>query len=288
VSGDRRTILDRGFQWLDAHVPYNQGQTHDSYRTDCSGFVSMAWQLGRSETTATLYNFSSVTFDQLQPGDALVMRSGGSGHAVLFTGWKDSSHSTACILHEAGSAYGTQFIAWTASNLRSTGYKPIRKAGVTGTATTPSTPSGSPSEALPVPPIPPGDPSTSSSAPGGTCNRNGAYYCGNPRSNLKGDPNSLYHCEKGQMVLVQACTNGCTTSAPGVDDLCAPDDGSSSTTSSDTGSSTGTDTSLGCVSPNQPCFGPGDACCNDDLGLPMSCLADPNDTSGQSYVCSAN
>src|SRR5689334_1088559 len=52
ASGDRLTILQRGFTWLDAHVPYNQGSQYQGYRTDCSGFVSMAWQLGKSETTS--------------------------------------------------------------------------------------------------------------------------------------------------------------------------------------------------------------------------------------------
>jgi len=39
----RSTIVARGQDWVDKHVPYNQGATHDGYRTDCSGFVSMAW-----------------------------------------------------------------------------------------------------------------------------------------------------------------------------------------------------------------------------------------------------
>src|SRR5262245_21028140 len=67
ASGERRAILERGFRWLDAHVPYNQSRTYESYRTDCSGFLSMCWQLGRSETTATFAQYAALSsFDALQ------------------------------------------------------------------------------------------------------------------------------------------------------------------------------------------------------------------------------
>src|SRR5438105_14469861 len=52
ASGPRRSALDRGLRWFDEKVPYSQSRSHDGYRTDCSGFVSMAWQLGTSYTTA--------------------------------------------------------------------------------------------------------------------------------------------------------------------------------------------------------------------------------------------
>lgn len=39
----RTTIISRGQDWVDKHVPYSQSGTHDGYRTDCSGFVSMCW-----------------------------------------------------------------------------------------------------------------------------------------------------------------------------------------------------------------------------------------------------
>ena len=43
----RTTILSRGQDWVDKHVPYSQTGTHDGYRTDCSGFVSMCWQASK-------------------------------------------------------------------------------------------------------------------------------------------------------------------------------------------------------------------------------------------------
>lgn len=42
---DRKDIIARGQVWVDKNVPYSQTGTHDGYRTDCSGFVSMCWQL---------------------------------------------------------------------------------------------------------------------------------------------------------------------------------------------------------------------------------------------------
>src|SRR5262245_11998571 len=52
VSGDRKTVIQRGLSWFDQKVPYSQSASHEGYRTDCSGFVSMCWQLGTSFTTA--------------------------------------------------------------------------------------------------------------------------------------------------------------------------------------------------------------------------------------------
>ena len=81
----------RGETWLNPPVPYSMSAyTGDpngkSYRTDCSGFVSMAWHLPNSETTVTLpeSTVETISWDSLAPGDA-VNRSlpGGSGHVML-------------------------------------------------------------------------------------------------------------------------------------------------------------------------------------------------------------
>jgi hypothetical protein len=131
ATGGRRTAIERGFGWLDAQVPYSQSAYKAGYRTDCSGFVSMCWQLGTSYTTA---DFSSGggksgpigSYSKLLPGDALVHRSNGSGHIVLFLGWNDSSHSAACVLEQASTASDMQFRARSASSLTAGGYKAIR------------------------------------------------------------------------------------------------------------------------------------------------------------------
>lgn len=95
----RAAILARAATWTSAQVPYSQssywpvaaprtGPGH-SYRQDCSGFVSMAWDLPTSAVTGDFVSASSrydtplASWNQLAPGDLL----GVPGHVVLFLGW---------------------------------------------------------------------------------------------------------------------------------------------------------------------------------------------------------
>ena len=131
VTGARRAAITRGFGWYDAQVPYSQSAYHGGYRTDCSGFVSMCWQLGTSYTTA---NFATGggqsellgSYNSLLPGDALVRRSDGHGHIVLFLGWDDAAHSAACVLEEASTASDMQFRQRTKASLTASGFRAIR------------------------------------------------------------------------------------------------------------------------------------------------------------------
>jgi hypothetical protein len=94
----RSQVIARARSWVAEHVPYNQRATwtdaNGTYRQDCSGYVSMAWNLPSSRTTWTL-DESSVTTrisrSQLKPGDALDYA---AEHVVLFGGWKDQSAGT--------------------------------------------------------------------------------------------------------------------------------------------------------------------------------------------------
>lgn len=130
VAGARREAIERGFGWYDAKVPYSQARSHAGYRTDCSGFVSMCWELGRSYTTAS---FSSGTasralrsYSELEPADALVYRRNGHGHIVLFLGWSDDAHTKACVLEQASTASDMQFRTRAVSSLKASGFKAIR------------------------------------------------------------------------------------------------------------------------------------------------------------------
>jgi len=60
--------------WIDAQVPYSvDSYWRDGYRQDCSGFVSMAWNLGTNEWTGSLDKFATkITKDELLPGDMLL------------------------------------------------------------------------------------------------------------------------------------------------------------------------------------------------------------------------
>ena len=116
--------LSRARQWIDVRMPYCGGPNGgkdvicggtcsrsgsaksaewDTYRSDCSGFVSWSWGLAApGQTTRTLAPYSTtvsslITVDDLEPGDAL----NGSGHVMLFGGWADKAAGKALILQES-------------------------------------------------------------------------------------------------------------------------------------------------------------------------------------------
>lgn len=131
VSGGRKTAITRGFSWFDRNVPYSQSRYFEGYRTDCSGFVSMAWQLGTSYTTASFVSgggesFLLGSYGALRPGDALVRRRNGAGHIVMFLGWNDAAKTSACVIEQSSTALDMEFGTRYVSSLRSSGYKAIR------------------------------------------------------------------------------------------------------------------------------------------------------------------
>lgn len=102
----RSTIQSRGQDWVNKKVPYSQSGTHDGYRTDCSGFVSMAWELSKPGlTTYTMHTVAhNISKDSLQVGDALNCD---SEHIVLFAGWSDSSKTHYIAMEETRPGEGT-------------------------------------------------------------------------------------------------------------------------------------------------------------------------------------
>ncbi|KAL0244181.1 hypothetical protein GEMRC1_008266 [Eukaryota sp. GEM-RC1] len=118
----RQTVLAHGKRWVDLHIPYSQSKTFEGYRTDCSGFVSMAWGLSKPGlTTRTISSVSrSISKNDLREGDALL----GSGHVVLFVKWANSAH-TQYLAYEESSSKGsvarvTPYPYWSGS------FSPIR------------------------------------------------------------------------------------------------------------------------------------------------------------------
>jgi uncharacterized protein (TIGR03382 family) len=147
VSGARLRILTRGFAWLDEGVKYSQSASHEGYRTDCSGFVSMCWESGTSyNTTAFMNGTGGATelgsYDELLPGDGIIH----SGHAAIFVGWPDQEHSMACVVELASTASNMKFRARLVSSLQSDGARPFRPDIVVGdvgaTGGTPPLPAG--------------------------------------------------------------------------------------------------------------------------------------------------
>ncbi len=131
ATAARRQVIERAFTWLDANVQYSQSRFYRGYRADCSGFVSMCWDLGQSYTTANFIagggeSFKLGSYDDLLPGDALVRRSNGKGHIVLFLGWNDSRHGGACVVEQASTRLDMEYGVRTVSQMRAAGYRAIR------------------------------------------------------------------------------------------------------------------------------------------------------------------
>ena len=109
----RAVIIDRAQTWVDQQVPYDMNGYYpdpqgNEYRTDCSGFVSMAWGLNASENTVTLPNVSDpIDKEDLKPGDILLKggpgTEGANGHVTIFNGWANDEHTAYHGIEEGGS-----------------------------------------------------------------------------------------------------------------------------------------------------------------------------------------
>ncbi|MFJ3924866.1 peptidoglycan-binding protein [Streptomyces sp. NPDC090022] len=134
---DRATIINRAKLWLDAEVPYSMEKYWtDGYRQDCSGYVSMAWNLGTNEWTGSLDKFATkITKDELLPGDMLLFHNPADpnkgSHVVIFGGWVDDTR-THYIAYEQTKPntrkLATPYGYWK----NSAKYLPYRFTGVTG------------------------------------------------------------------------------------------------------------------------------------------------------------
>jgi len=102
----RSAIIDRAQVWVNNHVPYSQTSTYQGYRTDCSGYVSMAWAVAKpGYTTFTLPSISHpISKNDLQEGDILLCR---TEHVVLFGGWTSAARSEYIAYEETRPGEGT-------------------------------------------------------------------------------------------------------------------------------------------------------------------------------------
>lgn len=119
VSADatitRAQVIARAKTWhphTAQRVPYSQNKTHGGYRTDCSGYASMALALGKPGLNTVGLAKSSVTtrisMSQLKMGDLVIDATGTSStrHVVIFEKWANSKH-TAYWEYEQRGGYGT-------------------------------------------------------------------------------------------------------------------------------------------------------------------------------------
>lgn len=96
----RDQVIKRAQAWVDQKVPnsanglqppysfWPDSGTGKSYRQDCAGYVSMAWQLRSSMSTRSLPSVSTrIPTADLKSGDIL----NAPGHVILFGGWTDQA-----------------------------------------------------------------------------------------------------------------------------------------------------------------------------------------------------
>ncbi|GAA4527243.1 FG-GAP-like repeat-containing protein [Nonomuraea ferruginea] len=136
----RNQVITRARSWLAVGgVPYSQVRcyrnSYGDYRTDCSGFVSMAWGLGGSGSAFWTGNLMDQAFQisrsSLQPGDALLRHTGNTSenHVALFVRWADGAHTQPVVIEQTGSS-GTIERTWSASYAGL--YTPIRYDNIGG------------------------------------------------------------------------------------------------------------------------------------------------------------
>jgi len=159
----RADVIKRANVWVQVKVPYSQSRYatvsgslvatttspwSKGYRTDCSGFASMAFDLKSSAGTPLSLDTGSfpgrlvkIDKSQLLPGDIIVrpktLKIAGKtvpyGHAVVFGGWTDSAKTAYWGLHQSGSAKGAVRvkITWGKSGFgNELGFTPYRYPGV--------------------------------------------------------------------------------------------------------------------------------------------------------------
>jgi hypothetical protein len=107
------TMLSRAADWISVPVQYSQtdyySDVNGTYRQDCSGFVSMAWDLDYSLSTPKLSTVATEVASGLkgiEPGD-IILRAG--KHVFLFVKWANSAHTRATVDEETGVSSKTPY-----------------------------------------------------------------------------------------------------------------------------------------------------------------------------------
>lgn len=119
----RNSVLSRAQVRVDSPVKYSQTKYYAGYRTDCSGYVSMAWKTGTSWNTRTFHNVTHrIKVSQLQPGDAMLRK---GYHIRLFYGWLDDARTYYVAYESADKKIAGVRIRSIADDLAS-GYVPVR------------------------------------------------------------------------------------------------------------------------------------------------------------------
>jgi hypothetical protein len=201
----RHDVLERGLTWVDANVMYSQTHAYKGFRSDCSGFVSMAWGEGSALTTAGFAPYdNSVSralsgYSQLLPGDALNKHP--REHIFLFGAWADAAHSQMIILEESHSGAPAMMKVVASSYFDS--FTPIRSKSLGSTnAGSGGADPGSGGA----------DPGSGSGSGAGSGSGSGAGSGGGDACNGDGDCNPG-NDGSGMICVSHVCKPGCHTNA---------------------------------------------------------------------------
>lgn len=111
----RSMIIERAESWLRPFVAYSQTRFHQNeygaYRTDCSGYVSMAWNLpgippdrhGGLDTIGLAQVSMQINKDELSAGD-IVLRTAGTNatrHVTVFHEWATGDRTSYWAFEQA-------------------------------------------------------------------------------------------------------------------------------------------------------------------------------------------
>ncbi len=100
----RDQVIARAVSWVLQGVPYSQtswwSDSNGTYRQDCSGYVSMAWNLNQRTNywTGNLATVSHrIATSSLKMGDILLLP---RSHVVIFAGWANSAKTKFHLFEE--------------------------------------------------------------------------------------------------------------------------------------------------------------------------------------------
>ncbi|TDV57355.1 C40 family peptidase [Actinophytocola oryzae] len=110
----RSEIIERAESWLRPSVPYHTTKFHHNefgiYRTDCSGYVSMAWGLparrGGLDTLGLASVSEPIERDELRAGDVLLRTEGSRliRHVAVFHEWTGEDRTAYWGFEQSGGA----------------------------------------------------------------------------------------------------------------------------------------------------------------------------------------
>ncbi len=130
----RSEILARAQAWLTVPVSYSQSAFRDGYRTDCSGYVSMAWKTNRNYWTGDLNTIgTAIAYNDLRPGDMLLYHNPANpvngSHVVLFDRWVSGVGGDFFIYEQTPPH--TMHRRWSEAGYRRVLFKPYRYVNAT-------------------------------------------------------------------------------------------------------------------------------------------------------------